>query len=139
MPQRLNSYFATSRELRGLTHQAQQLAALQKRYRQIAPPPLARASQVIGFERHILTLGAENSAIAAKLRQLAPQFVHSFQESGLKVTGIRVRVQVTAAAPRRPPQRPALSVAARQDVAALAAKLPDSPLKNALQRLARRH
>jgi hypothetical protein len=135
VPQRLNSYFAASRELRGLAHQAQQLIVLQRQYRQLAPQSLAHASQVIGFERHILILGADNSAIAAKLRQLAPQFVHLFQESGAKVTGILVKVQVATTATKRASPRHSLGAAGRQQIATLAAGLPDSPLKIALQRL----
>lgn len=119
-----------------MTHQAQQLAALQQQYRQIAPPTLAKISQVIGFERHILILGAGNGAAAAKLRQLSPQLVQVFQENGLKVTGILVKVQVAVPASRLPRARPSMAPAGRQQVAALAATLADSPLKTALQRLA---
>lgn len=138
MPQRLNWYFAGSPELRGVTHQAQQLAALQHQYRQAAPPTLARLSQVIGFERHILTLGAANSAAAAKLRQLSPQLVQLFQENGLKVTGILVKVQVAVPNGKRAPARRSMTPAGRRHVAALAETLADSPLKHALRRLAAR-
>ncbi len=136
MPQRLNRFFAGSPELRGLTHQAQQLATLQQQYRQFAPPTLAQISQVIGFERHVLILGAANSAAAAKLRQLSPQLVQVFQENGLKVTGILVRVQVTVPGGKQAPARPPIAPEGRQQMAALAASLPDCPLKTALRRLA---
>ncbi len=135
MPQRLNSYFAAHHELRALAHKAQQLAALQKQYRQLIPPTLAHASQVIGFEQHILTVSANNGATAAKLRQLAPQLAPRFQENGIKVTGILVKVQV--AYPPLAAKKPRHSVGeeGRQHMAALAAALPDSALKSALQRL----
>ncbi len=138
VPQRLNWYFADSPELRGLAHQAQHLAALQQQYRQFAPPTLARISQVIGFQRHILILGATNSAAAAKLRQLSPQLVQVFQENGLKVTGILVKVQVAVPDCKRAPAGRTIAAAGREQVAALAATLKDSPLKTALQRLARK-
>jgi hypothetical protein len=136
MSQRLNSYFANSRELRQLAHTARELAALQQHYRRIVPPPLLGASRVQQFERQTLTLAADNAAVAAKLRQLAPQLALQLCQMGVEVTGIQVRVQVGA-----PPDSPAavhrtLGAAGRQQMARLADKLPESPLKNAVQRLA---
>lgn len=136
MPQRLNSYLATSQELRKFTHKTLELAALQQQYRQLAPPKLAHASQVIGFERQILIIGANNSAIAAKLRQLTPQFVRLFQGAGAKVTGIQIKVQVANPVRMRKSPDYSLSVAEKQHLADYAASMPDSPLKSALQRLA---
>jgi hypothetical protein len=137
MPRRLNSYLAASQELREFTHKTQELAALQRQYRQMAPSNLANASQVIGFERQVLIIGADNSAIAAKLRQLAPQLVHLFQEGGAKVTGIRVRVQVAQQPPVQKLPHLSLGAAGRQQMKNLAENLPDSPLKQAVQRLAK--
>jgi hypothetical protein len=134
--QRLNSYLAASQELRKFARKTHELAALQRQYRQLAPPTLAKASQVIGFERQILIIGASNSTIAAKLRQLIPQFVRLFQGAGAEVTGIRITVQV--ASPLRTRKSPdySLSVAGKQHLADCAASMADSPLKDALQRLA---
>ncbi len=138
MSQRLNAYFSTNQELRQLSRRAQVLATLQRQYQEAAPAPLAGASRVIGFEHRILTLGADNGAVAAKLRQITPQLVEQLQANGAEVTGIRVKVQVAnILAPRKPVAR-SISAAAQQQVAGLAANLPDSPLKSALQRLARR-
>jgi hypothetical protein len=137
VPRRLNSYLATSLELREFAHKTQELAALQRQYRLLAPSTMASASQVIGFERQVLIIGACNSAIAAKLRQLAPQFVQMFQGSGAKVTGIRVRVQVANQPPVRKLPHPPLGAAGRQHMKDLAENLPDSPLKQAVQRLAK--
>lgn len=97
--------------------------------------PLAQASQVIGFEQQVLTLGADNSAVAAKLRQLAPHFVQLFQENGVEVTGILVKVQVAAPSAARIPDGRTLNAAGRQQISGLVSTLPDSPLKDALQRL----
>jgi len=135
--QRLNSYFTSSPELRELTHRAQQLAALQRHYQKAAPPTLACASRVIGFEQHILMLGADNSAIAAKLRQLAPQILRVLQENGSEVTGILVKVQVTQQPVEHSQSGHSLGKTGHQQIADLAATMPDSPLKCALQRLLR--
>lgn len=138
MSQRLNSYFNASPELRQLTGKAGQLLALQQHYGQIAPASLIRYSRVLQLEGKILTLGANNGAIAAKLRQLAPELTSQFQNRGCEVTGIQVKVQVTLPAAESKVTPPALSPAGRKRLIKLAEELPDSPLKNALQRLAKK-
>jgi len=135
---RLNSYFSVSQELRQLSRKAGQLVALQRHYERLAPPSLVRASRVLQLDRQILTLAADNSAIAAKLRQLAPELANLFQGAGCEVTGIQVRVQVARPPIIYTPIPALLSATGRQRLIDLADKLPDSPLKNALQRLARK-
>lgn len=136
MSKRLNSFFGVSQELRQLSREAEQLVALQRHYERLAPPSMMRASRVLQLECKTLTLAADNSAIAAKLRQLAPELVNMFQIAGCEVTGIQVKVQV-ARPPIKITHAPALlSATARQQMVDLADKLPASPLKNALRRFA---
>jgi hypothetical protein len=113
--------------------------ALQKIFEQIAPASLIRYSQVLQLERQILTLGANNGAIAAKLRQLAPELAKAFQDRGCEITGIQVRVQVIQTVAQSVAKRTELSIAGQQRLIELAMELPDSPLKNALKRLAEKH
>lgn len=138
MSQRLNSYFDASQELRQLSRKIGQLLALQRHYEQIAPPSLARTSHVMQLDQKILTLVADNGAVAAKLRQLAPRLAQLFQQGGHEVTAIQVKVQV-ALPPIAPTTSPvALSSTGQKRLMASAEKLPDSSLKNALQRLAKK-
>ena len=134
MSQRLNRYFTSSRELRQLAHSVRELSALQQHYRRTVPLSLLRASHVQQLDRQTLTLAADNAAIAAKLRQLAPQLVQKLRQMGVEVTGIRVRVQVGTPAQRPAPKRRTLGAAGRQQMASLADSLPDSPLKSAIKR-----
>ncbi len=136
MSQRLNSYFGASPELRQLSSKAGQLLALQRHYEQIAPASLMRCSRVLQLEQKILTLAANNGAVAAKLRQLAPELTKLLQNKGCEVTGIQVRVQVTLPAAECTLASPMLSTTGRKRLIELAVELPDSPLKSALQRLA---
>ncbi len=138
MPKRLNSYLSVSQELRQLTSKAEQLRALQQHYERIAPPSLARSSHVLQLERQTLTLAANNSAAAAKLRQLVPELAGLFQNAGCEVTRIQVLVQVALPPAIRTPTPASLSAAGRERLTELAVELPDSPLKSALQRLARK-
>jgi hypothetical protein len=134
--QRLNSYFGASPELRQLSNKARQLLALQRHYEQIAPASLMRCSRILQLEQKILTLAANNGAVAAKLRQLAPELTKMLQNKGCEITGIQVKVQVTLPAAECTPAPPMLSATGRKRLIELAVELPDSPLKSALQRLA---
>ena len=139
MSQRLNSYFGASPELRQLSGKAGQLLALQRHYEQLAPASLVPYSRVQQIERQVLTISANNGAIAAKLRQLAPELTWLFQNKGCEVTGIQVRVQVTLPAAERSSSPPTLSATGRKRLIELAEELPDSPLKSALQRFAQKN
>lgn len=136
MTQRLNSFFASSQELRQLSGKVRQLLALQQHYEKVAPPSLLRSSHVMQLEHDILTLAANNSAIAAKLRQMAPELVKQLQLHGCEVTGIQVKVQVTLPPSSRPSIPSSMSAQGKQMLSNLAKTLSDSPLKSALQRLA---
>ncbi len=84
----------TSAGLSALTRTMQRLAALQRLYVICTPPDLAQASRVVGDRDGTLVIAADNSAIAAKLRQLAPRLLKTLQKQRAQVTGIRVQVQV---------------------------------------------
>ncbi|MES1981457.1 MAG: DciA family protein [Pseudomonadota bacterium] len=135
MSQRLNSYLGTSQELQRLARQAALLRALQLLYQQLAPAALARGSHVLQLAQQTLLLAADNGAVAAKLRQIAPELTLQMQNNGYEVTGIKVRVQVTQSPPLGAPPAQ-LSAEGQQQLQDLAQKLPDSSLKNAVQRLA---
>lgn len=137
MSQRLNSYFDASQELRQLSHKVEQLLALQRQYEQLVPTSLARTSRVMQLDRQTLMLAADNGAVAAKLRQLAPRLAQMLQESGQEVTAILVKVQVALPPITPPVSQAALSSTGQKQLIASAEKLPDSMLKRALQQLAR--
>ena len=88
------------------------------------------------IEDRILTLAANNSAVAAKLRQMAPELITQLQLHGCEVTGIQVRVQVGFQPAKHPNTPASVSTEGKQQLSDLAASLKDSPLKMALQRLA---
>ena len=135
---RLNSYFDASQELRQLAHKVEQLAALQRHYALFAPPSLTRTSHVVQLDQQILTLAADNGAVAAKLRQLAPRLAQMLQQSGYQVTVIQVRVQVAVPPKPAASSAVALSFTGQKQLLASTEKLPDSLLKKTLQRLARK-
>lgn len=137
MSQRLNSFFSGDSALRTLAYKADQLTALDALFRKAAPASLLGACRVIGFEQPILKIGADNSAVAAKLRQLTPQILARVQEDNAQITGILVKVQVGqggyGAKPGRGPHM--LSEEGERQIADLTSTLSNSPLKSALLRL----
>lgn len=138
MPHRLNAYLASNQALQLLSSKARQLTALQRHYESIAPPTLTRSSQVLRLHQQTLVIAASNGAVAAKLRQMTAELISLFQARGCEVTGIQIKVQVTAP-PRTVPSEPrTLGKPARDALNKLDENLADSPLKTALRRLVRR-
>lgn len=137
--QRLNALFRNNAELHALANEAGKFAGLQKIWDGIVPPALRPFTHAGGVKHRRITVFADNGAVAAKLKLLAPNLLKNLQNKGVEVTSIRVEVQVKSQ--RRPPSRPprALSGKAADSLAQLAEQLPESPLRQALRRLAGRH
>ncbi len=137
---KIDFYLNSSNSLRALADEPRRITDLQQVFRKIAPPPLTQACCVKQLRAGTLFLLAENAAVAAKLKQLAPRLLTSYQKQGVEVTSIRVQVQVKEALPqpaaRRAPKR--LSLESIQNLERLAEQLDESPLKQALTRLAAR-
>lgn len=137
---KIDFYLNSSDSLRALTDEAKRIAELQQILRKIAPQELAQACCVKRLRAGTLFLLAENAATAAKLKQLVPRLLASYQTQGVEVTAIRVQVQVT----HTPPQPVAgrapnpLSSESIANLEKLAAGLEDSPLKQALINMATR-
>ncbi len=133
-------YLNASDNLRPAAIAARRNAELHQILLKIAPQPLAQACCVKQLRAGSLVLLAENAAIAAKLKQLAPRLLSAYQKQRSEVTSIRVEVQVNEAAfklrPNREPRR--LSLETIKNLENLAAGLDESPLKRALTQLAAR-
>ncbi len=103
------------------------------------PRPLAERVRVANAQGTELVLAAEAGAIAAVVKQRAPDLIAALQREGCQFTVIRVRVQV-----RVDPVSPDKVVAKQIDrsslspLARLARELPAGPLKAALARFLRR-
>lgn len=135
MSQRLKTFLSASSELRQLSGKAGELMVLQRLYQQVAPASLSAHTHVVQLRQHILTLAANNGAIAAKLKQLTPLLIQQLQNKGCEVTGIQVRVQVNIRKIKPATQRAKLSREGEKSLICFASELADSPLKNAIQHL----
>jgi hypothetical protein len=143
-PERLSKLLDENADLRPLAARLERVKRLQRRYRNLAPGPLAEASRVCAIDGTTVVVLATSGPVAAALRHLAPRLLEGLREAARKsskhsgdqeLTSIRIEVQVKDGTPRRPvvarPEMP------REKLADVAGKLADSPLKETLQRLAR--
>lgn len=131
---KIDFYLNSSNSLRRLSDESRRIAELQRIFLKSAPQPLTQACCVTQLRAGTLFLVAENAAIAAKLKQLLPRLLTSYQKLGMQVTAIRVEVQVREVAPGGGAKGPAkqLSTESIKNLEQLAAGLEDSPLKQAL-------
>lgn len=124
-------------ELQVLAPRLRRIANLQTVLAKILPANLASTSLAISDTGELLFY-ADNGALAAKLRQIAPRVLLFLQQRGIEVTGIRVQVQVSF---RHKPLRQKqifLSSPGRDAVMELAKRLDNSPLRAALTRMGER-
>ncbi len=126
-------------ELQALSRELRQLAALQSALAEVLPGNLATSTSVALVKAGELILSANNGAVAAKLKQMAPRILESLRARGHEITGIRVQVQVSVRDNPLPHKQITLSSEARVAIDSLSQRLDASPLKAALKRLARRH
>ena len=139
MAQHLKTLLNGNQELRPLLAKVQALSALQRHFISVAPPHLAQSSQVqvLGLQLGTLSIAVANATVAAKLRQLAPELVVMMQDKGCEVSGIRVKVQVSFDRLQPKPAPHKLSKKAQNALNELSLSLNDSPLKLALEKMAK--
>ena len=142
-PERLSKLLDENADLRPLALRLERVKRLQRRYRTLAPASLAEASRVCAIDGTTVVVLATSGPVAAALRHLAPRLLEGVRESARKsskhsgdqeLTSIRIEVQVKDGTPRRPvvapPEMP------REALGRVAGGLADSPLKQALERIA---
>ena len=142
--ERLSKLLGENADLLPLARRLERIKRLQRRYRALAPGPLAEASRVGAIDGTTVVIFATSGSVAAALRQIAPRLLEGLRAMARKsskhpedqeLNAIRIEVQVKDVTPRRPV--PARSDLPREQLAKVAQGLEDSPLKEALERLAR--
>jgi hypothetical protein len=137
LQKRVGLLIDTLPELQALNREIRQLMALQSILAEVLPGNLATSAGVASMKAGELILFAENGAIAAKLRQMAPRILISLRQHGYKVTGIHLQVQARIRHNPLPQKQISLSSEARNAIDSLSERLNASPLKAALRRLGR--
>lgn len=90
------AYIPRHATLGPLAARAADLIELRRLYRDNLPAGLAQASQVANFRDGVVIVLADNSAAAAKLKQLTARLTALFQEKGWQINAIKVQVQARA-------------------------------------------
>ena len=119
-----------------LMPQAQRLIELRRIAAGALPGNLLRSCSIANYKQGKVVIFAENSAVAAKLKLLAPTLRDHFLKSAIEITGIDVEVQPTNPAQEPPAKHTHLSPGAAHALAELADQLPDSELKSSMNALA---
>jgi hypothetical protein len=134
--QKIGDVIARSGDLTAVARHARRLDDLQQLLREATPSALAAATRVVDLRAGTLVVLADNPAVAAKLRQLAPRLLKHVQKQQPEITGIRLGVQVKTHKIKAEHEvtRRALPPEAIRDLARLETALPPSPLKSALNR-----
>ena len=134
-------------ELEPVSDRLERIRVLQKRYLSLAPGNLAVASRVCAIDGTTVVILADNAPVATALKALAPRLLaglgtsensqaHGKPKQDQEFTSIRIEVQVAAGKARRPVY--ARGKLPKEKLGAVAESLSDSPLKEALRRIARK-
>jgi hypothetical protein len=139
IPRKLERIVNDDPTLAELWNRTRPLCELQKLYATLVPPYLCSASRVGTVARDELKLFADSGAVATRLRLHAPDLLREFRAKGWQFSAIRVAVQVriNTDSARKDPRDPP-GERARQSLVNAAAGMADSPLKAAMQRLAKK-
>ena len=119
---------------------AQRLNSVSRIWETVAPIGLARFCRVGRLDDGVLTLFADNGAIASKIKQQLPSLLDKLQQRGSEINGIRIDVQVKIPSPEPATRsKQAISPQSLASLKSLDAVLEESPLKEALTNLIKHH
>ena len=135
----IGKLLTATEELKTLQARTRRLLELQTLYSRSVPRELAASSRVKNYKTGTLFVSADNAAVAAKLKQLAPRTLMSLREVEAEVTAIRIEVQVTGAQRVYKSAKKALTPDAVEKFDSLTRRVPDGALKTALAALVKRH
>lgn len=137
----LNECLNADEAMARLAAHAGNLLKLQQIVAATIPSALAKSCRVANYKLGVLVIHADNGAVAAKLRQMAPTLSDELRSRGTEVTEIRFKVQPRESLPPPPPRIPVaiISEEAKRGLTNLSTQLPEgSSLKVALERLVSR-
>jgi hypothetical protein len=124
-------------ELQALKQHLANLSSLERLVANVLPGHFSASVHIASFKGGELVLTTDNGAVASKLRQIAPRILNLLRQQSSEVTGIDIQVQVRMYDKPLPRKQLSLGPVARSSVDALAQRLRVSPLREALERLAR--
>ena len=136
----VGSVLSSSADLREILARTRRLNALQQRLERCLPAAIARHAHVILADEHgcVATVLTENGSVAAKLRHLKPRLLNELRQLEPELNAIDIRVQAPAFVKPLRNKQISLTHPARRALDALISKLPETPLRQVLNRLRNR-
>lgn len=134
---KINRILAAQGDFQPVIAKAREIDALSKLLEDFLPPELSSFARVANFKDGKLTIHAANGPVAAKLKLLSEELAACVTKQRGQVNSVSVRVQPEAGknAIAAPHKSALLSSQALRELAALHARLPDSPFRLALKTL----
>lgn len=150
IPHKVDSYLnllGKTPEYASLFSLAQKLREDQSTFLKLIPAQLAQHCNLGRISNGTLTILVKNGAIASKLKQISPSLLVKLQQHGWEVTVFQILVQADYPVKNTKPlathgydrKKLKLSQAGKNCLSQLAATLPDSELKNAIQSFVSKH
>jgi len=133
--QTIGAWLASLRDLQAITVRLDRVAALQQIYLGAVPSELSVLSRVADERAGTVVIVADTSAVAAKLRQLAPRIVTEIVKREPQRTSIRLEVQLAPSVGTARVRGPEISQTGLASLTELQQSLADSPLREALTKL----
>lgn len=134
----LAAMLARDESLAPVLAKAEQLVRLQRALAAGLPNELTRSIRVANLKRGVVYLEAPSNAAAARIRLMLPRLIADFRTTFEDINSIRVDVQMPARRETRSAPTPnMLGDQPVKDLEQLASTLPDSPLRTAIESLAR--
>ncbi|AWI79700.1 hypothetical protein CEW87_10145 [Parazoarcus communis] len=139
MSKLLQRYLGAGNALARLQDHAARLRRLQTVLDGGLPAQFAKACSVVNLKDDVLVIATRGSALAVRLKQMTPSLMDHFLHAGYPLQSIRIKVSTPEeTVVQRAPTVRTVSPAAKTQLREFAATLPeDSPLRDALERLAR--
>lgn len=132
-------WLTLSSDAKSLLAQVNRLRRLRESFAGHVTKTLATTATVSSCSGGIVVIAAANGAIAHKLKLVSTSLLEEFRKQDQEVTQIRIVVQGTVpATPEGLQKRALLPAAALEPLERLVDRLPESPLRTALARLASR-
>jgi hypothetical protein len=137
---KIDRILSADRELQPVLEKARDIRALAGLVDGFLPPDLACQVRVANFREGTLVVIAENSAVAAKLRLLAPSLNRFLLKQRFQVSSVSLRVQPNSAQNRAAARQKTahFSTHTIETLRRLEERLQSSPAREALTRLLRR-
>ena len=134
---KINRFLSAEGDFQPVIAKAREIEALSKLLEEFLPPELSALARVANFKDGNLAIHAANGPAAAKLKLMSEKLAAFVTQRRSQVNSVSVRVQPGAGriVVDAPQKNARLSPQALRELAALYARLPDSPFRKALKSL----